>query len=117
MLYIRCALAPRCASAGARRSRALCCRNLPFNITAEEMYDIFGKYGAVRQIRLYVPRAAARASAHAAKTPSRGARQLPPCHGAAGAQCGPHANPKNHCAARSRRGRPAGRKSAGCLKA
>jgi hypothetical protein len=27
-------------------------RNLPFKITAEEMYDIFGKYGAIRQIRL-----------------------------------------------------------------
>ena len=28
------------------------CRNLPFEITTEEMYDIFGKYGAIRQIRL-----------------------------------------------------------------
>lgn len=27
-------------------------RNLPFEITAEEMYDIFGKFGAIRQIRL-----------------------------------------------------------------
>ena len=27
-------------------------RNLPFEITTEEMYDIFGKYGAIRQIRL-----------------------------------------------------------------
>jgi pre-mRNA branch site protein p14 len=33
-------------------NRALYVRNLPFKITAEEMYDIFGKYGAVRQIRL-----------------------------------------------------------------
>jgi pre-mRNA branch site protein p14 len=33
-------------------SRALYIRNLPFKITAEEMYDIFGKYGAIRQIRL-----------------------------------------------------------------
>ncbi len=33
--------------------------NLPFNITAEEMYDIFGKYGAIRQIRLCVPLRAA----------------------------------------------------------
>ena len=29
-------------------------RNLPFKITAEEMYDVFGKYGAIRQIRVYV---------------------------------------------------------------
>jgi pre-mRNA branch site protein p14 len=27
-------------------------RNLPYNITADEMYSIFGKYGAIRQIRL-----------------------------------------------------------------
>jgi pre-mRNA branch site protein p14 len=27
-------------------------RNLPFRITAEELYGIFGKYGAVHQIRL-----------------------------------------------------------------
>ncbi|KAL1822681.1 hypothetical protein ACET3Z_009459 [Daucus carota] len=33
-------------------NRALFVRNLPFNITSEEMYDIFGKYGAIRQIRL-----------------------------------------------------------------
>lgn len=33
-------------------NRALYIRNLPFNITSEEMYDIFGKYGAIRQIRL-----------------------------------------------------------------
>ena len=26
-------------------------RNLPFNISAEEMYEIFGKFGAIRQIR------------------------------------------------------------------
>lgn len=30
------------------------CRNLPFNISSEEMYDIFGKFGAIRQIRMYV---------------------------------------------------------------
>jgi hypothetical protein len=28
-------------------------RNLPYKITSEEMYDLFGKYGAVRQIRMY----------------------------------------------------------------
>lgn len=33
-------------------NRALYVRNLPFNITSEEMYDIFGKYGSIRQIRL-----------------------------------------------------------------
>ena len=32
-------------------NRALYVRNLPYKITAEEMYDIFGKYGAIRQIR------------------------------------------------------------------
>ena len=33
-------------------NRALYVRNLPFKITAEEMYDIFGKYGTIFQIRL-----------------------------------------------------------------
>ena len=33
-------------------NRIIFVRNLPFKITAEEMYDIFGKYGAIRQIRL-----------------------------------------------------------------
>ena len=33
-------------------NRALYVRNLPFKITAEEMYDTFGKFGAIRQIRL-----------------------------------------------------------------
>ena len=33
-------------------NRAIYVRNLPFKITAEEMYDIFGKFGAIRQIRL-----------------------------------------------------------------
>ncbi|KAK9681981.1 hypothetical protein RND81_10G041200 [Saponaria officinalis] len=33
-------------------NRVLYMRNLPFNITSEEMYDIFIKYGAIRQIRV-----------------------------------------------------------------
>ena len=33
-------------------NRILYIRNLPFKISAEEMYDIFGKYGAIRQIRM-----------------------------------------------------------------
>merc|ERR1712117_776159 len=33
-------------------NRVLYVRNLPYKITGEEMYDIFGKYGAIRQIRV-----------------------------------------------------------------
>ena len=33
-------------------NRILYVRNLPFTITPEELYTIFGKYGAVYQIRL-----------------------------------------------------------------
>ncbi|KAI9005066.1 hypothetical protein DFJ74DRAFT_692541 [Hyaloraphidium curvatum] len=33
-------------------NRILFVRNLPFKITAEELYDLFGKYGAIRQIRV-----------------------------------------------------------------
>merc|ERR1719309_531364 len=33
-------------------NRILYVRNLPYKITAEEMYDIFGKYGAIRQVRV-----------------------------------------------------------------
>ncbi|KAH3764389.1 pre-mRNA branch site protein p14 [Pelomyxa schiedti] len=33
-------------------NRILFVRNLPWKITSEEMYDIFGKYGAIRQIRV-----------------------------------------------------------------
>lgn len=33
-------------------NRVLYVRNLPFKITSEEMYDIFGKYGGIRQIRV-----------------------------------------------------------------
>lgn len=59
-------------------------RNLPFNITVDEMYDIFGKYGALRQIRLCVrfsaesPRAPIAAKLF---TPSCGViRRLPTLH-------------------------------------
>lgn len=34
-------------------SRIIFVRNLPFKINADELYDIFGKYGAIRQIRKY----------------------------------------------------------------
>ncbi|VDN88683.1 unnamed protein product [Brugia pahangi] len=33
-------------------NRILYVKNLPYKITSEEMYDIFGKFGAVRQIRV-----------------------------------------------------------------
>lgn len=33
-------------------NRILYVRNLPFNISAEELYALFGKYGAIRQIRV-----------------------------------------------------------------
>lgn len=33
-------------------SRILYVKSLPFKITAEELYDLFGRFGAVRQIRL-----------------------------------------------------------------
>jgi pre-mRNA branch site protein p14 len=32
-------------------NRILYVRNLPYKISAEELYDIFGKYGPIRQIR------------------------------------------------------------------
>ncbi|CAD6194424.1 unnamed protein product [Caenorhabditis auriculariae] len=33
-------------------NRMLYIKNLPYKITTDEMYDIFGKFGAVRQIRV-----------------------------------------------------------------
>lgn len=33
-------------------NRILYIRHLPWKITSEELYDIFGKYGPIRQIRL-----------------------------------------------------------------
>ena len=35
-------------------NRILFVRNLPYKITSEEMYDLFGKFGPIRQIRLFV---------------------------------------------------------------
>ncbi|KAI9496798.1 hypothetical protein BDB00DRAFT_807168 [Zychaea mexicana] len=43
---------PRSARLPPEVNRALLVRNLPFKITAEELYDVFGKYGAIRQIRV-----------------------------------------------------------------
>jgi pre-mRNA branch site protein p14 len=31
-------------------NRILYVKNLPFKISSEEMYDIFGKFGAIRQM-------------------------------------------------------------------
>jgi pre-mRNA branch site protein p14 len=33
-------------------TRAIYVRNLPYKITTEEMFELFGKYGPIRQIRL-----------------------------------------------------------------
>ena len=33
-------------------TRILYVRNLPFDVSANAMYDTFGKYGAIRQIRM-----------------------------------------------------------------
>ncbi|KAJ1994030.1 hypothetical protein H4R33_000432 [Dimargaris cristalligena] len=33
-------------------NRILFIRNLPFKITNEDLYDLFGRYGAIRQIRV-----------------------------------------------------------------
>ena len=33
-------------------TRVLYVKSLPFKITTEDLYDIFGKFGAIRQIRL-----------------------------------------------------------------
>ncbi|KAJ1650998.1 Splicing factor 3B subunit 6 [Dispira simplex] len=32
-------------------NRILFVRNLPFKVTPEDLYDLFGRYGAIRQIR------------------------------------------------------------------
>jgi RNA recognition motif-containing protein len=34
-------------------NKVLFVKNLPFKITTEELYDLFGKYGAIQQIRMY----------------------------------------------------------------
>ncbi|MES1921633.1 hypothetical protein MHBO_003160 [Bonamia ostreae] len=33
-------------------NRILYAKNLPFKVTGQELYSIFGKYGAIRQIRM-----------------------------------------------------------------
>jgi len=33
-------------------NRILFVKNLPYDINGEELYDIFGKYGAIRQLRV-----------------------------------------------------------------
>ncbi len=33
-------------------NRILFVRNLPYKITAEELFDLFGRYGAIRQVRI-----------------------------------------------------------------
>jgi len=33
-------------------NRILYVKNLPYKISSEEMYDVFGRYGAIRQIRM-----------------------------------------------------------------
>merc|ERR1711918_31789 len=33
-------------------NRILLVRNLPFDITGDRLYEIFGKYGSIRQIRM-----------------------------------------------------------------
>lgn len=37
---------------GPQVNRILYVRNLPYKISSEEMYDLFGRYGPIRQIRL-----------------------------------------------------------------
>lgn len=39
---------------GGKNAHFFFVQNLPFNITGEDLYDLFGKYGAIRQIRLGV---------------------------------------------------------------
>lgn len=49
-------LCPACLLAQVRLppnvSRILFVRNLPFKVTAEELYEVFGRYGAIRQLRI-----------------------------------------------------------------
>lgn len=35
-------------------NRILFVKGMPYDITADEVYDLFGKYGSIRQVRLYV---------------------------------------------------------------
>lgn len=50
-----CVCLPRQVRLPPEVNRVVFVRNLPYKISAEEMYDIFGRFGAVRQIRVYDP--------------------------------------------------------------
>eukprot|EP00048_Salpingoeca_helianthica_P015749 m.228421 g.228421 ORF g.228421 m.228421 type:complete len:127 (-) comp17475_c0_seq1:281-661(-) len=54
MAFAPGAVAQRNARLAPEVNRILYVRNLPYKITSEEMYDIFGKYGPIRQIRVGV---------------------------------------------------------------
>ena len=101
VLYIRCACAPRCAPAGARRltSAAGTCRSTSLRrrcMTSSASMAPCGKYGcacpALRRVLLRTRRAP-RCVLHAGcrRATARQARN-----------CGRHANPKNCCAALAR---------------
>ena len=55
-------------------NRTLYVRNLPFNVSSEDMHEIFGKYGALQQIRLGTTKATKgtpTSSTRTSTTPSR----------------------------------------------
>lgn len=46
------ALAAQRVSLPPEVNRILYVKNLPFNMKSDEIYDLFGRYGAIRQIRV-----------------------------------------------------------------
>ncbi|KXL47792.1 hypothetical protein M433DRAFT_1648 [Acidomyces richmondensis BFW] len=44
-------MATRSAKLSAEVNRALYAKNLPFNVAPEELFELFGKFGPIRQIR------------------------------------------------------------------